>query len=399
MDLVFSAEELAFRDEVREFLRTHLPDDIRETTRRNPSYIDREMMVRWQKILYEQGWIAPAWPKEYGGTGWNLVQRYLFDEEYQAADCPRVSPFGLMMVGPVLYTFGTPAQKERYLPKILSSEHLWCQGYSERGSGSDLASLQTRAAPDGDDYVINGHKIWTSHAHHADMIFCLTRTNSEGKRQEGITFLLIPMNTPGITVRPIISIDQNHYLNEVFFDDVRVPAENRIGEENKGWTYAKFLLGHERTGVAGVSKSKRKVERLHEVATAESDGGRPLIEDAGFARRLADIETRLMALEFTQLRLLARDRDGETSGGEPSMLKIRGSEIEQDLNEAAIEAIGYYAGPYPNEAPRPEANAPGIGLDHAEGKMAEHLLRRAATIYGGSNEIQRGIIAKMVLGL
>ena len=307
MDLVFSEAEVAFRDQVAEFLRTHLPDDIRETTRRNPSYVDPEMMVRWQKILFEQGWIAPAWPVEYGGTGWSLVQRHLWDEEYQAADCPRLSPFGLTMVGPVIYTFGSERQKERYLPRILASDDLWCQGYSERGAGSDLASLQTRAVRDGGDYVVNGHKIWTSHAHHADWMFCLTRTSSEGKRQEGISFLLIPMSTPGITVRPIVSIDKNHYLNEIFFDDVRVPAENRIGDENKGWTYAKFLLGHERTGIAGVSKFKRKVELLREVALQERDAGSTLIEDDAFARRLAEIECRLTALEFTQLRLLARD--------------------------------------------------------------------------------------------
>ncbi len=399
MDLGFKPEELAFRDEVRDFLRNHLPDDIREATVRSPSYVDKEMMVRWQRILDDRGWIAPAWPEEHGGPGWNLVQRYIYDEEYQAADAPRVSPFGITMVGPVIYTFGDAGQQAHYLPRILASEDFWCQGYSERGAGSDLASLQTRGVRDGDDYVVNGHKIWTSHAHHADMMFCLVRTDSEVKAQAGISFLLIDMASPGITVRPIVSIDKAHYLNEVFLDDVRVPAANRVGEENKGWTYAKFLLGNERTGIAGVAKSKRKLERLRAIAARECDEGAALIEEAAFARRLADIEARLTALEFTSLRLLARDRDGAGSGAEASMLKIRGTEIEQDLNEAVIQAIALYAAPYPSEPPRPERNEPEIGPEHAAGKMSEHLLRRAASIYGGSNEIQRGIIAKLVLGL
>ena len=399
MDLQYSPDELAFRDEVREFIENNLPEEIRRATARAPSYVSKEFTVRWQKILYEQGWIAPAWPKEYGGTGWNVVQRHIFDEEYQDADCPRVSPFGIMMVGPVIYTFGNDAQKQRYLPKILSSEELWCQGYSERGSGSDLASLQTRAVRDGDDYVVNGHKIWTSHAHNADMMFCLVRTDTEVKQQRGITFLLIDMGNPGITVRPIISIDKHHYLNEVFLDDVRVPCENRIGEENKGWTYAKFLLGHERTGIAGVAKSKRKVQRLKAIAEVEKQGGEALIGDAGFRARIAGLETKLQALEITNLRLLAGEKGGRGPGAEASMLKIRGTEIEQDLNELLVEALGNYAAPYEPDAVRDDWNEPPIGPEYGNGLMAERLLRRAASIYGGSNEIQRSIIAKMVLEL
>jgi len=399
MDLHFTDEELAFRDEVRRFIAENLPQDIRRATRRAPSYVSREQLVRWQKILGAKGWLAPAWPKEYGGPGWNAVQRYLYDEEYQAADCPRVSPFGVQMVGPVIYTFGSEAQKRAYLPKILSSEHLWCQGYSERGAGSDLAGLQTRAVRDGDDYVVNGHKIWTSHAHHADMMFCLVKTDTRVKPQQGISFLLIDTKTPGLTIRPIVSIDGNHYLNEVFFDDVRVPVANRVGEEGKGWTYAKFLLGNERTGIAGVSKSKRKLERLREIAALEREDGGILADDASFRARMAALQAQNTALEYTQLRLLARDRDGRGVGAESSMLKIRGSEIEQGLNEMLVEALAYYAAPYEPAAVREDWNEPPVGPDYGFGLMNERLLRQAATIYGGSNEIQRNIIAKAVLGL
>ncbi len=399
MDLQFSAEELAFRDEVRAFFRDSLPDEIRRAARKAPSYVSKEYMVRWQKILHAKGWIAPAWPKEYGGPGWDVVRRHLFDEEYQAADAPRVSPFGISLVGPVLYTFGNEAQKERYLPKILSSDELWCQGYSEPGAGSDLASLRTHAVRDGDDYVVNGSKIWTSHAHHADMMFCLVKTDLEVKAQAGISFLLIDMASPGITIRPIVALDGNHYLNEVFIDDVQVPAENRIGEENKGWTYAKYLLGNERTGIAGVAKSKRKVERLREIAGIERDGGQALGEGADFKARLAAVETRLAALEITNLRILARDQAGGSVGPEASMLKIRGTEIEQDLNELLIESLGYYAAPYQAGAVRDDWNEPPVGPEYGNGLMNERLLRRAATIYGGSNEIQRNIISKLVLEL
>ena len=303
------------------------------------------------------------------------------------------------MVGPVIYTFGTDAQKQRYLPKILSSDEFWCQGYSEPGAGSDLASLQTRAIRDGDEYVVNGQKIWTSQAHRADMIFCLVRTDPDVKKQEGITFLLIDMKTPGITVKPIIYIDGMHYLNEVFFDDVRVPVENRIGEENKGWTYAKFLLGHERTGIAGVSKSKRKVEKVKEIAAVEKSEGGVLLDEPEFRARLATVEVDLMALEVTNLRMMAAMSAGRPPGAESSTLKIRGTQIEQELNESLVEAMAYYALPYGPGQVRPGTNEAPIGPDSSVGIMSERLLRRAASIYGGSNEIQKNIIAKAILGL
>ena len=397
MDIAFNAEELAFRDDVREFLAAKLPREIQERTRIAPSYVPSDYTKRWQNILYRQGWGAPNWPVELGGTGWNAMQKYIYDAEYQAADCPRQSPFGISMVGPVICAFGTDAQKEHHLGPIIRGEKQWCQGYSEPGSGSDLASLVTRAIPDGDDYVVNGSKIWTSHAHHADWIFCLVRTNTEVKKQEGISFLLMDMTTPGITVKPIISMDGHHYLNEVFFDDVHVPISNRIGEENKGWTYAKFLLGHERTGIAGVGRSKRKVERLKQIASIERADGYSVLEKDSFRSRLSEAEVALQAVEFTQLRILAEERAGKPPGPESSTLKIGGTQVEQSLNELMIEAIGHYAAPYPADELDPERNEPPIGPDYTIGLMQERLLRRAATIYGGSNEIQRGIIAKAVL--
>ncbi len=399
MDLVFTAEELAFRDEVRAFLASKLPTEIRDRVRLASSYVPREDSVRWQAILHAQGWGAPNWPVEHGGTGWNAVQKYIYDAEYQAADCPRQSPFGISMVGPVICAFGTPEQKKQHLGPIISGERLWCQGYSEPGSGSDLASLSTRAVPDGNDYVVNGSKIWTSHAHHANWMFCLVRTDPDAKPQRGISFLLMDMTTPGIKVEPIISIDGHHYLNQVFFDDVRVPISNRIGEENMGWTYAKFLLGHERTGIAGVGKSKRKVERLKAIARVELDGGESILKDPAFRTRISQAEVNLQALEFTQLRILAQEKAGQPPGPEASTLKINGTEVEQTLNELMIEAIGNYAAPYPADAQDPERNEPPIGPAHGVGLMQERLLRRAATIYGGSNEIQRNIIAKAVLEL
>jgi alkylation response protein AidB-like acyl-CoA dehydrogenase len=301
------------------------------------------------------------------------------------------------MVGPVIYTFGSAAQKARYLPRILSGEDWWCQGYSEPGSGSDLASLKTRAESDGDDYIVNGQKTWTTQAHHANMIFCLVRTDPKVKPQEGISFLLIDMTVPGITVRPIITIDEGHSINDVFLDNVRVPKANRVGEEGKGWTYAKFLLGHERTGIAAVAASKKRLARLKEIARAEQSGGVPLIDDGGFRRKLAAVEIDLMALEYTNLRVLADEAAGKGPGPEASLLKIRGSEIQQAITELACEALGYYAHPY--QSLEAGSNLPPVGPGYAEGVMGDFLYSRATTIYGGSNEIQRNVIAKMVLGL
>jgi alkylation response protein AidB-like acyl-CoA dehydrogenase len=401
MDARLSPGDLAFRDEVRDFLRTNLPAHIRRQTELTPSYVSKEDTQAWHKILYEKGWIAPNWPVEYGGTGWTAVQKHIFDEEYQAAGAPRLSPFGLTMVGPVIYTFWTEEQKRQHLPAILSGDVFWCQGYSEPGAGSDLASLRTRADSDGDDYVVNGSKIWTSHAHHADWIFALVRTDQQAKkRQEGISFLLIDLNTTGVERRPIVSIDGGHYLNEVFFTDARVPVANRVGEENKGWTYAKFLLGNERTGIAGVGKSRKKIERILDAAENESDGaGGRLADEPEFLSRLATISAKLDALEISNLRMLAAEAAGKQVGPEASLLKINGTEIEQALNELYMEALGNYAHPYQSESLRIDVNSGIVGPDHGRGVMTEHLLRRAASIYGGTNEVQRDIIAKRVLGL
>jgi alkylation response protein AidB-like acyl-CoA dehydrogenase len=397
MDLAFTPEEIAFRDEVRAFIREKYPPEIRERARKGWSYLPKEDHIRWQKLLYEKGWIAPHWPKEYGGTGWTPRQKFIFEEECMAAGCPRLIPFGLTMVGPVIYTFGSEAQKKRFLPPILSSDEWWCQGYSEPGAGSDLATLQTRAVREGDKYRVNGSKIWTSGAHKADWMFCLVRTKTDGKPQEGISFLLIDMKSPGITVKPIITIDEGHYLNQVFLDDVMVPVENLVGEENKGWTYAKFLLGYERTGIAGVGRSKMRLEMLKGIARAEYLDGQPLIQDPSFQSRIAQIETELMALEMTNLRVLAST--GAGGGNLASLLKIRGTEIEQAINQTLVDALGNYGLPYGVNFPRFDRNEPPAGPDYATGLMAENLLKRASSIYGGTNEIQRNIIAKMVLAL
>lgn len=396
MDLEFTPEERAFRDEVRAFIRDNLPPELAEKNRRNV-HLEKDDIVTWHRILHKQGWGAPNWPKEYGGPGWSPVQRYIFDEETAAADAPGLAPFGIAMVGPVIYTFGTEEQKKRYLPRILSMEDWWCQGYSEPGAGSDLASLRTRADSDGDHYIVNGHKIWTTQAHFANMMFCLVRTDQNAKPQEGISFLLIDMNTPGITVRPIISIDEGHSVNEVFLDNVRVPKTNLIGKEGKGWTYAKFLLGNERTTIAEVARSKQRLRRLKEIARAEQAFGAPLLQDPAFRDKVAAVEIDLLALEYTNLRVLAAENAGKGVGPEVSMLKIRGSEIQQTITELACEALGYYAAPYER---RPDgSNQPPVGPDYAQGRMESFLYYRATTIYGGSNEIQRNIIAKMVLGL
>lgn len=396
MDLEFTASERAFREDVRSFIRDNLPPALAEKARRQ-IHLSKDDFVAWHRILARRGWSAPLWPKEHGGPGWTPVQRYIFDEECAAADAPPLVPFGHAMVGPVIYTFGTDEQKKTYLPRILSMEDWWCQGYSEPGSGSDLASLRTRAESDGDHYIVNGHKIWTTQAHHANMMFCLVRTDFEAKAQEGISFLLIDMTVPGVTVRPIISIDEGHSVNEVFLDNVRVPKANLVGKEGKGWTYAKFLLGNERTGIAEVATSKQRLKRLKDIARAEQSHGAPLLQDEAFRSKVAAIEIDLLALEYTNLRVLAAENAGKGVGPEASMLKIRGSEIQQTITELACEALGYYAAPYEH---RPDgSNQPPVGPDYAQGRMESYLYYRATTIYGGSNEIQRNIIAKMVLGL
>lgn len=392
MDTSFSAEDIAFRDEVREFFATHYTQDLRERLANDDTF--KEAVTEWQKVLQKQGWIAPGWPAEYGGTGWNSTQKFIYDSERAAAGVRDVIPFGLTMVAPVIYTFGTPEQKEKFLPDILATNVWWCQGYSEPGAGSDLASLKTKAEVDGDDYVVNGTKVWTSVAQHADWIFCLVRTSNEGKRQQGISFLLIDMKTPGITVNPIVTIDGNHSLNEVIFDNVRVPIENRIGEENKGWTYAKALLAHERTGIAGVSDSKRGLAQVRELAAAEINGGKSLLAEPSFQTRLSDIEIDLMALEYTELRVLATVASGGAPGAESSMLKIKGTEMQQAVQILTMEVAAYYQGVLPNDLSKEQ-----LGHDFGSQARQSYMYGRAATVYGGSNEIQRNVIAKAVLGL
>ena len=332
MDLAFSAEEEAFRAEVRAFIADNYPADIRDKLALGvpPAKDD---YVRWQRILYEKGWIAPSWPVEYGGTGWNAVQRYIFDEELYRAGCPRIIPFGLVMLGSVLLAFGSEAQKQTHLPRILDSSVWWCQGYSEPGSGSDLASLKCRAERDGDHYLVNGSKIWTTYAQWADWMFCLVRTSQEDRPQRGISFLLLDMKSPGVEVRPIVTVTGTADINEVFLRDVRVPVENRVGEEGQGWSIAKFLLGHERTTIAGVAASKKELQKLKEIAAREQADGKPLIEDDAFRRRVAQVEIELLALEYTNLRVLSAEAAGQGPGPEASLLKIRGTEIQQAITE------------------------------------------------------------------
>lgn len=398
MNLEFTPEEIAFREEVRAFIEENYPKDLAGFGGRED--LTREQFLAWHKILGEKGWAAPAWPEEYGGTGWTSTQRYIWSEENARVDAIMPLPFGVSMVGPVIYTFGNQEQKDRYLPKILSGEEWWCQGYSEPGAGSDLASLKTTAVRDGDHYIVNGQKTWTTLAQHADWGFFLVRTDPDAaKPQEGISFLLIDMNTPGIEVRPIITIDGGHEVNETWLTDVRVPVENLVGVENQGWTYAKFLLAHERSGIAGVARSKRGIEKLRGIASTEVLDGKPLISDNDFARKVSQLEIDLTALEFTELRTLARESQGKGPGPESSILKIKGTEIQQRLTELTLEAVGNYGAPYLRGLPEDGSNEYPIGPDYARHAAPMYLNMRKTSIYGGSNEIQRNIITKMILGL
>jgi alkylation response protein AidB-like acyl-CoA dehydrogenase len=377
MDLNYSAEELAFRDEVRGWLQKNLPDDLRDKVA-NYDHLSKEDLLRWHGILAKRGWVAPAWPKEWGGTGWNVVQRYIFEEELGYVGSPPLIPFGLTMCAPVLLQFGTEAQKKRFLPRIYNGDDFWCQGYSEPGSGSDLASLKTKAVRDGDSYVVNGQKIWTTLGHYADWIFCLVRTDpTVEKRQEGISFLLIDMKSPGITVRPLMLMDGAHEVNEVFFDDVKVPAENLVFKEGKGWTVAKYLLGYERMNTGRIGASKRELSKLKEFVSQRN------VTDVRFKDRLTRLEVELMALEITNLRFLDQmRRTGQPPGADVSMLKIKGTEIQQGLTELMMQA-----------------EDPADARELAEKLGPRYCSMRKTTIYAGSNEIQRNIIAKMTLGL
>jgi alkylation response protein AidB-like acyl-CoA dehydrogenase len=393
MDLSFTREELAFRDEVRAFIEANVPAEMRRKVLEG-SEVSRDDTVRWQQLLHQRGWGGPNWPKEFGGTGWDPVRQFIFEEESAALGTPRLLPFGLKMVGPVIMRFGDAAQQKRFLPRILSGEDWWAQGYSEPGAGSDLASLKTRAERKGDHYVVNGQKTWITLAQHANWIFCLVRTDPAVKKQAGISFLLIDMTSPGVTVRPITLLDGSHEVNEVWFEDVKVPVENLVGDENGGWTYAKFLLAHERTNIAGVGASKRELARLKRIASEERKDGKPLLADPGFAARVAQVEVELMALEITNLRVLAAEAERRAPGPEASLLKIKGTQIQQALSELMMHAAGPRA-----LAMWRAGEAPPTVPSYAARLAANYLNLRKTSIYGGSNEIQKNIIAQTILGL
>ena len=400
MNLEFTAEETAFREEVRSFIAENYPADLRRAQDEGRP-LCKEEYLSWHKVLAKKGWLAPGWPKELGGTGWTPTQKYIWSEETARADCQGILPFGVSMLAPVLYTFGTDEQKARFLPDIYNGKVWWCQGYSEPGAGSDLASLKTKAeritADDGKEYyIVNGQKTWTTLAQFADWGFFLVRTDPNSKPQSGISFLLIDMRSPGITVRPIITLEGGHEVNDVFLDNVKVPVENRVFHENQGWTCAKALLAHERSGIAGVARSKRGLERVREMASTElSDAGGSLLADAFFKRKVAELEIDLTALEFTELRTLAGESSGKGPGTESSILKIKGTEIQQRLQELALEAAGHYGAPFLGEG----GHNSGVGPLHSIDTAGDYFNGRKTSIYGGSNEIQRNIIAKMVLGL
>ena len=398
MDLNFTPEELAFREEARRFFRTQIPESIRAKVAEGEG-LTKQDMVTAQRILNQHGWCTVNWPVEWGGKDWSPVQVYLYQDEMQQANCPTPIAFNVSMVGPVIAQFGSEEMKKRFLPATANADIFWSQGFSEPGSGSDLASLRTKAERKGDTYVVNGQKTWTTLGQYGDWIFCLVRTDPAAKQQEGISFLLIDMKTPGITVRPIVTIDGGREVNEVFFDDVVVPAENLVGQENKGWDYAKFLLGNERTGIARVGASKAKVARLKELAALEYANGRPLIEDDKFREKLAAIEVELKALEMTQLRVVADERKLQKGRQNPasSILKLKGSVIQQQLTELLMEVVGPYAMPY--QRGFDGNNEPIIGPEYATEAAPMYFNYRKVSIYGGSNEIQRNIIAKAILGL
>ena len=402
MDLALSREDEAFQDEVRRFLDENLTEDLREAGRKTGGvFADFAAGLRWHRVLARRGWSAPSWPKEHGGTGWSATQRYIFSRECTAADAPRIFSMGLRMVGPVIMKFGTPEQKAKYLPRILSGDITFCQGYSEPGSGSDLASLKTRAERDGDDYVITGTKIWTTGAHVADHMFCLVRTSTEGKPQDGISFVLIDsMKTPGLSVSPILTLAGDHEVNQVFLDNVRTPVANRIGPENAGWTVAKYLLEFERGGDAYTPNLHARLDDVKRIAREEAaDGSGRLIEERGFVERLAETEMEIQALEMIEMQVLSDQSQGRNPGAISSAMKIRGSETLQKLDYLGVEALSWYAAPFEPEARELGHNEPTVTPAWGITAMPLYLNNRASTIYAGSNEIQRNIIAKAVLGL
>jgi alkylation response protein AidB-like acyl-CoA dehydrogenase len=400
MDLSYSDEEKAFREEVRTFLAEKLPKDLQDKVAgTDGDGLTKDDMERWHAILNAQGWLVPNWPKKFGGAEWNAVQRHIFEEEAAAANAPRIVPFGFGMLAPVLQKFGSKEQNDYWLPRMLNGDDWWCQGYSEPGAGSDLASLKTTAIKneEGTHYIVNGQKTWTTLGQHANMIFCLVRTDKDVKQQEGISFLLIDMNTPGIEVRPIILLDGAHEVNEVWFTDVKVPVENLVGEENKGWTYAKYLLTHERTNIAGVGFSQGGLNTVKRLARAEMSNGKPLIKNPYFAARVAQVEIDLSAMSTTNLRIISKAAAGEAPGVEASMLKVKGTIIRQEINDLARRAAGAYAMPFASEAV--EGSNAGLPDPLGAGPVAaKYFNNRKLSIFGGSNEIQRGIIAKVSMG-
>lgn len=380
MDLSFSPEDLAFQETVRDWLRTNLPAEVKHKMHVGLE-LTKEERIDWQNRLSAKGWMAPGWPVKYGGQDWSVTQRHIFEEEFARNDAPSMLPFGVAMVAPVIIEFGSEEQREHYLPRILSSEDWWCQGYSEPGSGSDLASLQLKAERQGDEYLLNGQKTWITLAQFANWIFVLARTDPSAKKQNGISFILVDMATPGVTVRPIETIDGGHEINEVSFENVRVPAKNLVGKENEAWTYAKFLLEHERNGTAGVAGSFHMIERLKHMAKSERVNGSALLDDIEFQQKIASTEIELLALSFAQMRSLAAESSGKSPGAESSFIKIKGTEIQQRITELMKDAVGYGA------------------LDPDTHSAAWYFNFRKTSIYAGSNEIQRNIIAKRILGL
>lgn len=398
MDQFLGPDEISLRNEVRCFLAEHLDPSLREKALRGER-LQKDDEIAWERKLQARGWLAASWPREYGGPGWSLIQRYVFEREMGLGGAPRLEPFGISMVGPVVYTYGSEHQKRKYLPRILNSEDWWCQGFSEPGAGSDLASLRTRAADCGDHYRVTGQKIWTTYAHYANRMFCLARTSDEPKRQQGISFLLLDMHAPGVTVRPIKTIDLGHTVNEVFLDEVVVSKEDVVGEPGRGWTYAKFVLEHERNFCAGVARSQLKSRLIREVASRPCNGGPPLLADNLFRHRLSEIDAGLRALEGCELRYLADHMAGRGTAAQASLLKIKGTELRQALSEIHVEMLGLYALPYEGKGRLAAETSGMVGPAHRHGVVAEYLYGRSSTILGGTNEIQRNIIARTALSM
>jgi alkylation response protein AidB-like acyl-CoA dehydrogenase len=408
MRLAFNDEELAFQKEVRDWLAANMPPEVAEESRRSrTSHVSKERLLQWQKKLASRGWLCPNWPKEYGGPGWNSTQKFIFEMEMARADSPYLSSFSIKMVAPVLMKYGSPAQKQRFLPKIAAAEELWCQGYSEPGSGSDLASLRTKAErrkdERGDHYLVNGQKIWTTNAHYADWIFCLVRTSNEGKRQEGISFLLIDMKSPGIKIDPIYLVDgtrtpMRHEVNQVFFTDVRVPVENLVGEENKGWTYAKYLLEFERGGQAFGPRLRKAFRHLQTLSKSQLDAGEPLSASAKWREKMAALEIEIDAVEMNEMMFYSGLKTGDAPGNMGSVVKMRGTEVGQKVTELAVEAVGWYGAPF-TELRNYDSNIVPVGGDYVDDVSPRYFNTRKTTIYGGSSEVQRNVLAKAMLGL